>query len=420
MSYIAKLDILKGNKPPNYNALDSWYFSKGLTADGKEVINSKGTNATIKQSFCAKSDNATGYLTIPSFELTKATSFDLSVDIFDMGAQTAGSSNRQTLWSNGSEYVAITDVVGAVFFILDSADLDYYLTYNFTSGVIYTGANFNIQFTKEAGSNEVSCTISNYDNGNVETKSDIPDNSKDFKTTSFDKFGARNTDRFLRACFNNESVTVNSTLLANRPYQGSIYDVSGNSNDATIVGTVDLYERQDEFHYNIVNGFDKYVDDATGLVYIYVPYVSGFPVVSSVSGYTKVTENPAGGNNIPESSFDFTDSVMDKSNVLIWPPEIRASIYYDVTNPFRWHSSELTIAVLSTILDAYKGIVFIWDDQSDFIKDGDDYQVDGGGNYQIDSSGVLSKSQNLLRYNAVQSEPTLGRIINWIVKKGGK
>lgn len=39
------------------------------------------------------------------------------------------------------------------------------------------------------------------------------------------------------------------------PLQGSLYDVSGNDNHGVVVGTINLFNRQDHFHYNITKGF---------------------------------------------------------------------------------------------------------------------------------------------------------------------
>jgi len=73
--------------------------------------------------------------------------------------------------------------------------------------------------------------------------------------------------------------------------QRSTYDISGNDNHGTPSNVT--WGTQDSYHYNIIYGFDKYTDDATGLIEVLVPYVDGSPVVSSIASYTKQSSHPA-------------------------------------------------------------------------------------------------------------------------------
>jgi len=82
---------------------------------------------------------------------------------------------------------------------------------------------------------------------------------------------------------------------SNLPLQKSFYDISGNDNHGTPSNIT--WGTQDSFHYNIINGCDKYTDDATGLIEVLVPYVSGVPIVSSIANYTKQSSHPAGTYN---------------------------------------------------------------------------------------------------------------------------
>jgi hypothetical protein len=91
----------------------------------------------------------------------------------------------------------------------------------------------------------------------------------------------------------NFCLIIGSTKNVNLPLQKSTFDISGNVNNGSSVTDI-TWGTQDEFHYNITKGMDKYLDDATGLIEISVPYVNGVPVVSSVSGYTKQSSHPAG------------------------------------------------------------------------------------------------------------------------------
>jgi len=81
---------------------------------------------------------------------------------------------------------------------------------------------------------------------------------------------------------------------AELPLQGSLYDVSGHDFHGSSITSVNLYERQNSFHYNYNNGFDLYRSDTDVSIRNYIPYFSGVPVVASVAGYTKVSSHPAG------------------------------------------------------------------------------------------------------------------------------
>jgi len=78
------------------------------------------------------------------------------------------------------------------------------------------------------------------------------------------------------------------------PFQGSSYDIVGNRHGVEVGTCNRTTRRQDEMHYNIIHGFDRYYDTATGLIELCVPYspITKLPVVSSVSGYTKSSSNP--------------------------------------------------------------------------------------------------------------------------------
>jgi len=98
--------------------------------------------------------------------------------------------------------------------------------------------------------------------------------------------------RFFDSALSIEDILDGTDSLLNYPLQKSTYDVSGNDNHGTPTDVA--WGTQDSFHRNITEGFDKYTDDATGLIEILVPYVDGVPVVSSIANYTKQSSHPAG------------------------------------------------------------------------------------------------------------------------------
>ena len=185
----------------------------------------------------------------------------MSVDIHDMGQQTAGIATRQTIWSNGNEYIGLRDADKEVIAVFDTLDADQTLTYKFTT-IMDTGANFNIKFTKEAGANTVSCTITNLANpAQTETKTATIGGGKDIATVTWTMLGARTADRPLRSGFSNEQITIDGVCVANRPYCGDTKDICPLGNHGTITGTVSLAEhsdystfRNDEYGFAVKTG----------------------------------------------------------------------------------------------------------------------------------------------------------------------
>jgi hypothetical protein len=103
---------------------------------------------------------------------------------------------------------------------------------------------------------------------------------------------------------------------------------------------------------------------------------------------------------------------MDRSNIDIFTDVCRASEFYDSDNPTFWHTSELNLdTIVSYLEDDYKNLAFIADTQFEYThpytKSGDDYTF-------ADNGGLLTKSQNLIIYNAEQVDPVLIRIVKWI------
>jgi hypothetical protein len=202
----------------------------------------------------------TDKVTFTGFETNKASSFEMSIDIHNMGEQTAGIATRQTIWSNGDGYIALGDVGKQVVAVFDALDNDQRLVYNTT--IMATGANFNIKFTKEAGANTISCTITNLANpAQTETKTATIGGGKDIATVTWTMLGARTADRPLRSGFSNERITINGVCVANRPYCGDTKDIGPSGNHGTISGTVSLAEhsdystfRNDEYGFAVKDG----------------------------------------------------------------------------------------------------------------------------------------------------------------------
>lgn len=91
---------------------------------------------------------------------------------------------------------------------------------------------------------------------------------------------------------------ANNVLKVWYPFQHSGYDVTGNGHHSSRIGLLTTaHYTQDTLHYNLTYGCDIYSLDSaptTRARDIYVPYVSGSPVVPSITGYTKYKTCPAG------------------------------------------------------------------------------------------------------------------------------
>lgn len=98
----------------------------------------------------------------------------------------------------------------------------------------------------------------------------------------------------------------------------TVYDVSDGGNNGTITNATTTpgagcwANTQDSYHRNLSNGFELYDDDATGLLFIRVPYLDdGSKITPTISGYTKVRDNDAGKyHNSAESTIDMTGGVL--------------------------------------------------------------------------------------------------------------
>jgi len=167
-----------------------------------------------------------------------------------------------------------------------------------------------------------------------------------------------NNSNFSSASFHNLKIWTDDVLRVDYSLEGHGYDTSGNNKHLTNYG-VDLTSTTTDisglYSYLFNEGFDRYTDDATGLVTIDVPYVSGVPVVSSITGYTKQSEHPqASGitkkwNNIAPVFFAFAG--LDRSDTDDFTAVCRASEYYDSGNPTFWHASELAPNTLQSFLE---------------------------------------------------------------------
>jgi len=206
------------------------------------------------------------------------------------------------------------------------------------------------------------------------------------------------------AAFN--AYDVNFPCGSSYPLQKSCYDVSGNANHGT--PTDITWGTQDYFHYNELNGCDRYTDDATGLLEVYVPYVSDTPVVSSISGYTKQSEHPAGTYNngcetkhiLGATTYDTGDEAWNVA-ALVQAADTE-HILHDVTTSYgiaqsysdmKAEQGEYLFIDVSTEFQYKNMLLFsspLTGQQSitihNFINNGDNLVLDSNGNHVFDSN----------------------------------
>jgi len=399
---------LSGNylKPPSKNLIGR-YFSKGLSPDGKSVINTKGDNAPVVRRHCAKGDGFNGsYISYPVSVAQSAlpsaglTYFDLEITVGVDVPATGMFAGMFSVFTGSNRHIYIYQNANNTEFKM--------LTRNSTNtGNVVSGAIGGLSSPPSAGdvlnfvfeSGSPNSTIKLYLNGVLKDTANITIDkiyNPEYATNTLGILGytANNTIMAMaRVRFTNSS-----GLVFDSNYERNTYDlISGTA--GTIAGTVDLestYENADGvYSYNLNNGFDRYTDDATGLITRDVPYIDGVPVVSSITGYTKQSSHPAGQNNMAWGFVKIDLDIMDKSNATYWKDSVRALDSYDSENPKFHLISELTKDFFDTHLeDDFKKIVFVCNNSV--------------------------KSQNLLIYSENQEGIALQRIEKWIETIGDR
>lgn len=122
-------------------------------------------------------------------------------------------------------------------------------------------------------------------------------------------------------------VTYDGTVVAQLPLSEGLlstsYDTSGNDNNITWINNPN-WSTQDNYHYNINNGFEHYDDDATGLNVLRIPFLTnGSQITPVISGYAKNSNNPqVYGHNNSETKFDFV--YIAEGNTV--PPELNWAV----------------------------------------------------------------------------------------------
>jgi len=266
----------------------SWTFNKKLGFDSDELESRDRKTATLEpsrlvQSACADFNGSSSYITLTTPIVIK---YDIDWEIVFYWTY-AGAGDHKVLLgstSNSSAYVIRTDADNDTLYIWDGGASAPHVNFDddFIDGNSYKIASSYVASTKIWSVTKTDLSTDVSDTKTVDTT------GMGNWTISVDLIGKRGAnDRHINGCV----WGLNINNIANYPFQKSTYDISGNSNHGTPANIT--WGTQDSFHRNITEGFDRYLDDATSLVEIDVPYVSGTPVVSSVASYTKQSSHPA-------------------------------------------------------------------------------------------------------------------------------
>jgi len=171
-----------------------------------------------------------------------------------------------------------------------------------TLGADNTGVNCDVVFLYDGnptGTNNFTCICYNRDTQTTYSESTTV-NTSTFADVVLDNIGNGADSFYITGKVWNVKMTLNDVLVLSLPLQGSTYDISGNGNHGVNSGC-DLTAVQDNFHYNLREGFGK------GVSSDFIPKLadnSGFPAT--------VTEEHFAGtwNNMPESYFRFPNLQM--------------------------------------------------------------------------------------------------------------
>ena len=282
---------IKGGVSKLLNTALSWTFSnKGYSDDGLKSLDKVPLTdepTRLVDSYCADFNGTSSIITFSSLlDSDESFSVSVSIDITEL------TTTQHVVWSQQTSTGGTG--AGAGLRVRNDGSANFYI-YNGAGDVIIISApasTLTREHTVLCEYNKATTTGTIY----VDGVSKGSDTVSGFSAAGAQSFYLGRLSYTATWYYTGKmwdlSVVFNSSNLVEAPLQGSTYDVSGNDNHGT--PTDITYDRQDYYHYNIKYGCDIYLDDATSTDYIYVPYVDGSPVVTSISGYTKQSSNPAG------------------------------------------------------------------------------------------------------------------------------
>ena len=403
----------------------------------------------LAQSFCAKGDGATGYITFPNASISGVAGSDWSIavlldsptqlayELIFGSSDTTAATERFYFWSRSGK-PALQIGSGGSANIRSTAfpvDTQYLimLQYSNSTGKITIKIKNMVTEVVEDGieytvlglaqmNDDLFSILSN--NGSYPSPACVANFRLWFSSISFE---------------NMQNLYYGAGANLNVDFNGSVLDKSGNDYHGTVVGAVDLYERQDSFHSNIVNGFDLWFRTGgtigTESDYVWVPHVDGVGVVDAVAGFTLQSSHPkvAFKNDNPlwhngaETALRFpAGSLMDKSVVADWLVAIQATLGYDGANPTDWYCNsavptlqEVTPYFLSTYWDDASNKIGVATTPNEYTYDAKGTPITGDITEELVTQDLaVTKSQSLIIYSQamiVRQLDKFGRYVKRLV-----
>jgi len=415
--------ITKSLIPPHRHMISEQY----LTPWSGEV--------ELVKSFCAKGDGATGYINVANLKSLGTRDYDLTCyAAFDELPQVAGicGSHRFGIYSKAG--IAING--GYLEAHFGNASVEFKVRVDTaTLGITVNTIHKYRVFADR--SDELHLYV---DDTEVGAGIDISSIAADDITLTYDfRICANIINEFNGKVWNVE-LKFDDVVMGNWPLQGSAYDISGNDNHGVVSATgLDLYERQDSFHYNITYGFDLWFRTGgtigTESDYVWVPHVDGVGVVDAVAGFTLQSSHPkvAFKNDNPlwhngaETALRFpAGSLMDKSVVADWLVAIQATLGYDGANPTDWYCNsavptlqEVTPYFLSTYWDDASNKIGVATTPNEYTYDAKGTPITGDITEELVTQDLaVTKSQSLIIYSQamiVRQLDKFGRYVKRLV-----
>ena len=333
------------------------YLSGGAQAD-LDQVGLVNLNADFVESNCGDFDGTDDYGDVGgNVNFTGAFDFRVQFNADDLSGTPAffGGSGADNVIINAS---------GTIRTRIDN-------TYYDISGItISTGTDYKLRVVRDASDN-LTYHVNDVEYNTIASASG---------TFTFRYIGSRDgTSQFFDGCL--WDLRLQGEFVTTRHYpmaEGNgtvLYDAGTAADHATLTNITESTfwgNSQDVYHYNIVNGFEHYDDDATGLVVIRVPYTSaGGQITPTISGYTKNTNNPAGA----------------------------------------WHNDAETKLQMSAVAPSLKDAAFWYTGATREKRGYSDIVANyASGDVTFADVSVTNKKKNLVTYDSVQSGSTLDKI----------
>ena len=411
--------ITKSLIPPHRNMISEQY----LTPWSGDV--------ELVKSYCAKGDGATGYITFPNASISGVAGSDWSIAFlvrFDS--------------LNADEIIlGTTDTVGSVkrfYCTIDNGQIKLRIGTEGTRtvspvGYMAVGTPYLLMFQYSNSTGKITSKFKNISTDVITMGTEYTvEGLTSMATSPLGILATWNGYAFSTAHISNLRIWFSSISFENMEnlyygtganlnvdFNGSVLDKSGNDYHGTVVGSVDLYARQDSFHSNIKNGFDLWFRTGgtvgTEADYVWVPYVDDTPIVDAVAGFTLQSSHPkvAFKNDNPlwhngaETALRFpAGSLMDKSVVADWLVAIQATLGYDGANPTDWYCNsavptlqEVTPYFLSTYWDDASNKIGVATTENEYTYDAKGTPITGDITEELVPQDLaVRKSQSLIIY----------------------